>query len=160
MVRFVRTEGIRTNTSKRAQAGVRIKRSHGTPLFLGFEHSGLYPRRTSTEAITTWYRDTFGFSLKEEGASFFLSGAGAGRLEVMKNTSGEARVHIAIHVSSFEEAVAALRTKGVRLKDPMIQPDLKIVYLEDEDPEGNPVHLWWSSESEQRPGARSRNKKT
>ena len=28
--------------------------------------------------------------------------------------------------------------------EPLIGSDLKIAYLEDTDPEGNPVHLWWS----------------
>jgi hypothetical protein len=137
-------EVIRTIASKMARIIPGTQKARGKPLFLGFEHSGLYPLRTSAETIAAWYGETFGFALKEEGASFFLSGPGAGRLEVMKNTSGKASVHIAVHVSDFEEAIAALRAKGVRLKDPMIQPDLKIVYLQDADPEGNPVHLWWS----------------
>jgi predicted enzyme related to lactoylglutathione lyase len=62
----------------------------------------------------------------------------------MKNTAGNAHMHVAIHVSDFEAAVAELQAKGVHLKKPMIGPDLKIAYLQDTDPEGNPVHLWWS----------------
>ena len=115
-----------------------------TSIFLGFEHAGLYPNKSSSKEITAWYEKTFGFTIKEEKASFFLSGPGMGRLEIMKSTSGKARMHVAIHVSDFEAAVAELKAKGIRLKEPLIGPDLKIAYLEDTDPEGNPVHLWWS----------------
>ncbi len=115
-----------------------------TPIFLGFEHAGLYPNTSSSEDIAAWYERTFGFTIKEEDASFFLSGPGMGRLEIMKNAAGKARMHVAIHVSDFEAAVAELKAKGIRLKEPLIGPDLKIAYLEDTDPEGNPVHLWWS----------------
>jgi hypothetical protein len=104
----------------------------------------------------TWYRDTFGFTVTEESDSFFLSGAGAGRLEIMKSARDETRVHIAVRVSDFEAAVALLRTRGIPLTKPMIQPDLKIVYLQQPDPEGNPVHLWWSSQAEKKPETRSR----
>jgi predicted enzyme related to lactoylglutathione lyase len=120
-----------------------IKKARSVPLFLGFEHSGLYPLKTDAETIAAWYEKTFGFHKTEEGASYLLSGSGKGRLEIMKHATGNNHVHIAIHVSDFERAVAALRAKGVLLKEPMIQPNLKIVYLREPDPEGNPVHLWW-----------------
>ena len=119
-----------------------------TPIFLGFEHAGLYPNRNSPGEIAAWYEKTFGFTIKEEDASLFLSGPGIGRLEIMKNTSGKAHMHVAIHVSDFEAAVAELQEKGIRLKEPLIGPDLKIAYLEDTDPEGNPVHLWWARQKE------------
>jgi catechol 2,3-dioxygenase-like lactoylglutathione lyase family enzyme len=119
-------------------------RARRNPLFLGFEHSGLYPNKSSAEEIAAWYEKAFGFANKEETVSFFLSGPGTGRLEIMKNTAGEARLHVAIQVSNFEEAVAELQAKGIPLEEPLIGPDLKIVYLRDPDPEGNPVHLWWA----------------
>jgi transposase len=53
-------------------------------------------------------------------------------------------MHVAIRVSDFEAAMAFLKAKGTALKEPMIQAELKIVYLEEADPEGNPVHLWWA----------------
>ena len=62
----------------------------------------------------------------------------------MKNTDGNFHMHVAINVSDFEAAVAELKAKGIQLKEPLIGPDLKIAYLQDTDPEGNPVHLWWS----------------
>ena len=121
----------------------RTKKARSPSLFLGFEHSGLYPLKTEADTIATWYEKTFGFRKSDEKASYFLSGPGNGRLEIMKDTAGTAHMHVAIQVSDFEEAVAELKAKGIRLREPMIQPDLKIAYLEDLDPAGNPVHLWW-----------------
>ena len=118
-------------------------KARGTPLFLGFEHAGIYPRKSDVDAIASWYEKAFGFRKTEESASYFLSGPGNGRLEIMKKTAGKAPMHVAIRVSNFEEAVAALEAKGIRLKEPMIQQDHKIAYLKQSDPEGNPVHLWW-----------------
>jgi uncharacterized glyoxalase superfamily protein PhnB len=112
--------------------------------FLGFEHCGLYPLKTDAETIVSWYHKTFGFTRTEEKASYFLSGPGEGRLEIMKDAEGNAHMHVAVRVSNFEEAMAALKAKGIRIKKPMIQSNLKIVYLEDTDPEGHPVHLWWA----------------
>jgi 2-dehydro-3-deoxyphosphogluconate aldolase / (4S)-4-hydroxy-2-oxoglutarate aldolase len=129
--------------SKTAQTIAWIRKARGVPLFLGFEHSGLYPLKTSAEAIAAWYEKNFGFAKTDGNSSCFLSGAGAGRLEVMKKVSGDDHMHVAIQVSNFEEAMAALQAKGVALKEPNIKPDLKAVYLQEPDPEGNPVHLWW-----------------
>lgn len=128
---------------KTAQIISWIKKARGVPLFLGFEHAGLHPHQASAEAIADWYEKRFGFAKQEEGSLFFLSGAGTGRLEVMKAAVEAKQVHMAVRVSIFEEAVAALQEKGVALKEPKIKPDLKVVYLQDPDPEGNPVHLWW-----------------
>lgn len=124
--------------------GKKLSKDPNTPVFLGFEHAGLYPNKSSSEEIAAWYEKTFGFKIKEEDASYFLSGPGMGRLEIMKNADGKAHMHVAIHVSDFEAAVAELKAKGIHLKEPLIGPDLKIAYLQDTDPEGNPVHLWWS----------------
>jgi len=129
--------------SKTAQTIGWIRKARGVPLFLGFEHSGLYPLKTNAAAIADWYETVFGFTKKEGNSSFFVSGPGKGRLEVMKKAAGSEPVHIAVQVSDFEEAVAALRARGIPLKEPSIKPELKIVYLLETDPEGNTVHLWW-----------------
>jgi catechol 2,3-dioxygenase-like lactoylglutathione lyase family enzyme len=120
------------------------KKTRRNLLFLGFEHSGLYPNRCSAEKITSWYEEIFGFARKEEKGSFFLSGPGSGRLEIMKNAEGGTHMHVAVQVSDFEEAVAALQKKGIPLNKPLVGADLRIVYLRDPDPDGNPVHLWWA----------------
>jgi predicted enzyme related to lactoylglutathione lyase len=125
-------------------SGKKIKKDRNKLVFFGFEHAGLYPNKSSSREIAAWYKKIFGFTIKEEKASFFLSGPGPGRLEIMKNAAGNSHMHVAIHVSDFEAAVAELQAKGIQLKEPLIGPDLKIAYLQDTDPEGNPVHLWWS----------------
>jgi 2-dehydro-3-deoxyphosphogluconate aldolase / (4S)-4-hydroxy-2-oxoglutarate aldolase len=129
--------------STTAQAIAWVKKARGVPLFLGIEHSGLYPLKSSPEAIADWYERMFGFSKREESVSYFLFGVGKGRIEVMKQTAGKAPMHIAVQVSDFEGAVAALQARGILLKEPLVLPDLKIVFLQDTDPEGNAVHLWW-----------------
>ena len=112
------------------------------PTFLGVEHPGLYAHQASADEISAWYAKTFGFARKEGNSSFMLSGAGAGRLEVMKAPE-DTRLHVAIRVSNFEEAVAALQAQGIGIKEPIVKPDLKAAYLDVNDPDGNPVHLLW-----------------
>lgn len=53
-------------------------------------------------------------------------------------------MHIAVRVSNFEEAVAALQSKGIGIKDPVLKPESKSAYLEITDPDGNLVHLLWA----------------
>jgi hypothetical protein len=125
-------------------SGKKNRKDRNKTIFLGFDHAGLYPNRSSAIEIAAWYEKAFGFRIKEEKASFFLSGPGRGRLEIMKYPAGKARMHVAIHVADFEAAIEELQARGIRLKEPLIGPDLKIAYLQDPDPEGNPVHLWWS----------------
>jgi hypothetical protein len=60
----------------------------------------------------------------------------------MKNPE-DLHCHVAVRVSNFEEAVAALQAKGIGFKEPNIKPDNKAVYLQDPDPDGNTVHLVW-----------------
>jgi 2-dehydro-3-deoxyphosphogluconate aldolase/(4S)-4-hydroxy-2-oxoglutarate aldolase len=121
-----------------------IQKARGAPLFLGVEHPGLYSHQASADEISAWYEKTFGFARKEGNNSFFLSGAGAGRIEVMK-APADTHAHIAICVSNFEEAVAALQANGIGIKEPNIKPDSKAAYLDVTDPDGNPVHLLWTA---------------
>ena len=130
-------------TSKTAQTIGWIKKARGIPLFLGIEHAGLHPLKTSAAAIADWYEKTFGFAKQEGAISYFLSGAGKGRIEVLKKAPGSEPMHVAVQVSNFEDAVSALRARGIALKEPIMEPDLKIIYLQEPDPEGNIVHLWW-----------------
>ena len=115
--------------------GKKTMKDQNKTVFLGFEHAGLYPNKSSAREIAAWYEKAFGFSIKEEEASFFLSGPGKGRLEIMKNPAGRAQMHVAIHVADFEAAIEELRAKGIRLREPLIGSDLKIAYLQDPDPE-------------------------
>ncbi len=128
--------------SKVGQCLYWVQKARGVPLFLGIEHPGLYSHRASADEISAWYEKTFGFARKEGGSSFFLSGAGPGRIEVMK-APAETHVHLAVRVSNFEEAVAALQAQGIGIQEPNIKPDAKAAYLDVTDPDGNPVHLLW-----------------
>ena len=130
-------------TTKVAQCLGWIQKARGAPLFLGVEHPGLYPSKAGAAEVTAWYEKMFGFASKEGNSSYFLSGAGAGRIEVMKEPADYC--HVAIRVSNFEEAVVALQAKGVTFKEPNVKPDQKAVYLNETDPDGNQVHLLWTA---------------
>jgi 2-dehydro-3-deoxyphosphogluconate aldolase / (4S)-4-hydroxy-2-oxoglutarate aldolase len=129
--------------AKTAQVLGWIREARGEPIFTGIEHIGLNPYGgASGKEIAEWYGKIFGFSVKEGNSSFFVGGGGPGRIEVMKE-AGADRAHVAVAVSDFETAVAALQAKGIALGEPTIKPDLKAVYLEASDPAGNRVHLVW-----------------
>lgn len=120
-----------------------IKEARGASVFLGIEHAGLYPfAGASGREIADWYAQVFGFQALEGRSSFFVSGQGPGRLEVLKDPVGD-RAHIAIRVLDFEAAVAALQAKGIELEEPTLKPQSKAVYLKQPDPAGNRVHLLW-----------------
>ena len=118
-----------------------IKEARGEPVFLGVEHVGIYPtEEASAEAISQWYAARFGFELKEARAAFFASGAGNGRLEIMKAAITD-RCHVAVQVSNFDKAVAALEAQGVEIEEPIVGPGFRVAYLKERDPAGNLVHL-------------------
>ncbi|MBC7249106.1 MAG: VOC family protein [Anaerolineae bacterium] len=123
-----------------------IREARGEPLFLGVEHVGLYPTaEASAQAIAEWYRDRFGFELKEGKTNFFLTSGGRGRIEVVKEAITD-RCHVAVRVSNFEKAVEALKAQGVELEEPLkTGPGVKAVFLKERDPAGNLVHLYWMS---------------
>lgn len=130
-------------TALTAQCLSWVRQARGVPVFLGVEHPGLYPTsKASAAEIAEWYAKTFGFEAKEGNSSFFVSGKGAGRIEIMKSEP-DRPCHIAIRVSDFEAAVQALHDKGVALLEPTLRPTVKAVYLRDPDPAGNTVHLLW-----------------
>lgn len=121
-----------------------IKEARGTPLFLGVEHVGLYPEGVAAEELVDWYARIFGFSKAEGATSFFISGQGAGRIEVMK-TGERQRCHIAIRVSNFEEACNYLQKMGIMIEEPKVKKGVKSVFLKNPDPMGNRIHLIYSS---------------
>jgi 2-dehydro-3-deoxyphosphogluconate aldolase/(4S)-4-hydroxy-2-oxoglutarate aldolase len=130
-------------TNLTAQCLTWIRKARGQPLYSGVEHAGLYPTSEApAEEIVSWYRDTFGFTVREGSSSFVLSSDGPGRLEVMKGEPG-GRTHVAVQVTDFRAAVEELKSKGVELSEPKIRPTSKSVFLERPDPAGNRVHLIW-----------------
>jgi 2-dehydro-3-deoxyphosphogluconate aldolase / (4S)-4-hydroxy-2-oxoglutarate aldolase len=120
-----------------------IKEVRGEPVFLGVEHVGLYPNAgASGQTIGEWYNKRFGFDLKEGTSSFFVSGKGPGRIEIMKAGDTD-RCHVAVRVSNFEKAVEALKAQGVEFEEPKLKGNLKAIFLKERDPAGNIVHLLW-----------------
>lgn len=118
-----------------------IKEARGTPLFLGVEHLGLYPDGCTGEEITDWYAKTFGFTKVEGNSSFFVSGKGSGRIEIMKKPE-DVKCHVAILVSNFEEAYQCLQKMGIELEEPRIKKGVsKSAFLKNSDPAGNRVHI-------------------
>jgi 2-dehydro-3-deoxyphosphogluconate aldolase/(4S)-4-hydroxy-2-oxoglutarate aldolase len=126
-----------------AQVLAWIREARGQALFLGIEHVGLYPTSQATgKDLSEWYSRVFGLKVKEGNSSIFVEGAGPGRLEVMKEGTGD-RCHLAVLVSDFERAVQTVRDQGIELEEPKVKPDVKAVFLKQTDPGGNRVHLLW-----------------
>jgi len=119
-----------------------VQSARGGSVFSGVEHVGLYAHKSDPSALSAWYEQIFGLKRKEGNSSFFVSGSGAGRIEVPK-VGADAQVHIAVRVTNFEAAAANLQSKGISLKDVSIKPESKSGYLDVADPEGNLVHLLW-----------------
>jgi 2-dehydro-3-deoxyphosphogluconate aldolase / (4S)-4-hydroxy-2-oxoglutarate aldolase len=120
-----------------------VRQARGVPVFLGVEHLGLYPfAGASAKTIGDWCGQVFGLQVKEGVTNFFVSGAGEGRIEIMKAGDTD-RCHVAVSVSDFEAAVAALQAQGIQLEDFRAKPEAKAAYLTRTDPAGNRVHLIW-----------------
>jgi 2-dehydro-3-deoxyphosphogluconate aldolase / (4S)-4-hydroxy-2-oxoglutarate aldolase len=131
-------EGISQNVS---QCLWWIKEARGVALFLGVEHVGLYPNSKADGAtLSNWYAETFGWKNKEGNSSYFVSGTGSGRLEVMK-AAEFTQPHIAVRVSHFETACEFLKGKGIELEEPKIKGNVKAVFLKKTDVAGNRIHL-------------------
>ncbi len=121
-----------------------IKKARGVPLFLGIEHPGLYPDEPDGgQVMADWYADTFGFSARVGNSSIFVSGAGPGRLEIMKQPS-QPKAHVAVRVSNYEEARAALVAKGLQFEEESEKGGVKAGYLTTADPAGHRVHLLYN----------------
>ena len=128
--------------AKTAQCIGWVGAARGESLFSGVEHIGLYAHKSSPEALSAWYQQTFNLQCKESAGAFFASGSGAGRIEFPK-ASADAQTHIAMRVSNFESAAAYLQARGIGLHDVAIKPERKHGYLDVTDPEGNLIHLLW-----------------
>ena len=117
-----------------------VQEARGTPLFLGVEHVGIYSEEGLAAETAEWYAKIFGFEKKEGRTSFFASGRGPGRIEIIKEPSAE-KCHIAIRVSNFEVACEYLKKMGIELEEPKIGKGYKSVFLKNPDPAGNRIHI-------------------
>jgi len=119
-----------------------VRKARGVPLFLGFEHAGIYPQEPAGgPAVADWYASTFPGLRKREGVtSDFVEGQGPGRLEVMREPE-QPKAHVAIRVSNFEEAMRVLQQRGVALEEPKVRPGGRSAFLKEPDPAGHRVHI-------------------
>jgi hypothetical protein len=119
------------------------RQARGLNIFTGLEHVGLYPSTNiSGIELANWYKQIFGFELKEGNSSVFVFGSGPGRIEIAKSEMSP-QSHIAISVSDFEMAIDVLINKGIEMETPTIKSNLKAVYLKQSDPAGHRIHLLW-----------------
>jgi beta-lactam-binding protein with PASTA domain len=72
-----------------------------------------------------------------------MSGPGAGRIEIMKEPS-QPKTHVAVRVSNYEEAKAALAAKGFEFEEESEKGGVKAGYLTTPDPAGHRVHLLYN----------------
>jgi 2-dehydro-3-deoxyphosphogluconate aldolase / (4S)-4-hydroxy-2-oxoglutarate aldolase len=115
--------------------------ARGLNVFTGIEHVGLAPQAGCPGVeMAQWYQEVFGFRIKEGNSSFFIQGESPASLEIIK-AENNGNSHIAVSVSNFEAAVAALKRKGIELDEPVVKGSVKAVYLRRPDPAGNRIHL-------------------
>ncbi|MFT5367335.1 MAG: glyoxylase I family protein [Candidatus Latescibacterota bacterium] len=94
-------------------------------MYRGIEHTAI--AASDTTALTTWYCETFGFSIayqnQKEPPTFFVK-LGQGLLEIIpandvarvdRDNADPGLSHFAISVDDFEGAVAALAAKGIEV---------------------------------------------
>jgi glyoxylase I family protein len=116
-------------------------------MFLGLEHTAIAspdPRR-----LAQWYVELLGFHLNFEGNGYyFVRAANGGMLEIIPSEGSRAENkmkdpglrHVAINVSDFDAAWAALRDQGVNFHgEPYLNGPNRVVFFTDCD--GNFVHL-------------------
>ena len=118
-----------------------VKKARGVPLFLGIEHPGIYPETSGGgQEMADWYAGAFDLDVKVGNTSIFVSGHGPGRLEIAKQPT-HPKSHVAIRVSNYEEAKAALEARGFELEEESDKKGVKAGYLTITDPAGHRVHL-------------------
>jgi uncharacterized glyoxalase superfamily protein PhnB len=140
---WVQTENFAAISALTARCLEWSRAARGLNVFMGIEHAGLYPQPGSKGMeMAEWYKNTFGFEVKEGNSSIFVQSSGPGRIEISK-TDASPHAHIAIGVSNFEAAVEALTARGIELETPIIKTTTKAVYLKQTDPAGHRVHILW-----------------
>jgi|GEM_PF-2765361 len=119
--------------------------ARGLPLFSGVEHLGTYPEAgQEAREIADWYRDNLGFNVLDGETFFFVSSAGPGRIEILKQ-SEPVRAHVAVKVRHLGEAIKTLEAKGFSFEPIKDFGRVKAVFLKDRDPAGNKVHLLYQA---------------
>jgi glyoxylase I family protein len=113
----------------------------------GIEHSAIAsPDPTS---LAQWYVDTLGFVINYRGSTaFFVKAPDGSMIEIItaEGARGENTLktpglrHLALTVTDFDAAYAALRAKNVNfVSEPLESKGNRVVFFT--DPEGNYLHL-------------------
>jgi glyoxylase I family protein len=116
-------------------------------MFTGIEHFAI--ASPDPKALADWYIGTLSFRLSHEyQGNYFVRAQNGVLIEIIPSQGGRSASdmktpgmrHIAISVSDFDEAHAALKAKGVEMAgEPYENKGNRLVFFKDLD--GNLVHL-------------------
>ena len=116
-------------------------------MFVGLEHTAI--ASPSPAKLAQWYVDHLGFRINfEYDGNYFVRAANGAMLEIIPSEGvrseqkmrDEGIRHLAIEVTDFDAAHAALKSKGVNFTgEPYVNQGNRLVFFTDCD--GNFVHL-------------------
>jgi glyoxylase I family protein len=116
-------------------------------MFVGLEHTAI--ASPSPARLAQWYVDHLGFRINfEYDGNYFVRAANGAMLEIIPSEGARAEQkmrdegirHLAIQVSDFDAAHAALKAQGVNFTgQPYVNQGNRLVFFTDCD--GNFVHL-------------------
>jgi glyoxylase I family protein len=116
-------------------------------MFQGLEHTAI--ASPSPQALAQWYVDHLGFRINfEADGNYFVRAENGSMMEIIPSEGPRAEQkirdpgirHLAIAVTDFDAALAALRAQGVNfLGEPYLSMGNRVVFFTDCD--GNVVHL-------------------
>jgi glyoxylase I family protein len=116
-------------------------------MFVGLEHTAI--ASPSPAKLAQWYVDHLGFRINfEYDGNYFVRAANGAMLEIIPSEGARAEQkmrdegirHLAIEVSDFDAAHAALQAQGVNFTgQPYVNQGNRLVFFTDCD--GNFVHL-------------------
>jgi glyoxylase I family protein len=116
-------------------------------MFVGLEHTAI--ASPSPAKLAQWYVDHLGFRINfEYDGNYFVRGANGGMLEIIPSEGARAGQkmrdegirHLAIEVTDFDGAHAALKAQGVNFTgEAYVNQGNRLVFFTDCD--GNFVHL-------------------
>jgi len=116
-------------------------------MFLGLEHTAI--ASPSPAKLAQWYVDHLGFRINfEYDGNYFVRAENGSMLEIIPSEGARAEQkmrdegirHLAIAVTDFDKAHAALQAQGVRFTgEPYVNQGNRLVFFTDCD--GNFVHL-------------------
>jgi glyoxylase I family protein len=116
-------------------------------MFVGLEHTAI--ASPSPLSLANWYVEHLGFRINfEYDGNYFVRAADGTMLEIIPSEGPRAEQrfkepgirHLAISVTDFDAAYAALRAKGVKfVNEPFVNQGNRLVFFN--DCEGNILHL-------------------